>query len=157
MIAEHSYTEVEMLAESKQVIHLLLVEDHLPDVVLTKKAFERGKYPVEIHVVRDGEEALSFLFREGVFQNAIRPDLILLDINLPKKSGYEVLEEIKDHAELRSIPVIMLTSSEAEQDVTRSYSLHANSYLVKPSSLSKFVELVNYIESFWFKVVKLTR
>ncbi len=138
-----------------KVVNILLVEDHLPDIVLTKKAFERGNYKSKLHIVRDGEEAMKFLRKEGGYEDRVRPDLILLDINLPKVSGYEVLEHIKKDENLMTIPVIMLTSSEAEQDISKSYSLYANSYLVKPDSLSKFVEMINKLEGFWFKLVKL--
>jgi len=136
-------------------IEILLVEDHFPDVVLTKKAFERGKYPFKIHVAKDGEEALNKL--TGNHSAKVRPDIILLDINLPKISGYEVLEKIKQDENLCTIPVIMLTSSSEEKDVLRSYKLHANSYLVKPSTLRKFVEIVNHIEGFWFSIAKLDK
>jgi CheY-like chemotaxis protein len=143
--------------EINRVIDVLLVEDNLPDIILTKKAFERGKYRTNIHVARDGEEAILFLRKQGKFAYAISPDLVLLDINLPKVSGLEVLSIIKSDEQLKTIPVIVLTSSEAEQDIVASYSLHANSYLVKPSSLRKFVDMINYIEGFWFNLVKLRK
>lgn len=148
-----------MLAVKKKpqnkAVDILLVEDHLPDIVFTKKAFERGNYNSKLHIVRDGEEAIAFLRKENCYKDAVRPDLILLDINLPKASGYEVLELIKKDPNLMTIPVIMLTSSGADQDIDKSYSLYANSYLIKPDSLSKFVEMINQLEGFWFKLVKL--
>lgn len=152
--AEAAIVPFAMQSESK-TLEILLVEDNLPDIILTEKAFERGRHRAKLYSVRDGEEALAFLRREGTYSAARRPDLILLDINLPRKSGYEVLEEIKRSDDLRSIPVIILSSSEAEQDISRSYHLHANSYLVKPASLSKFVELVNALEEFWFSSTRM--
>lgn len=143
--------------DNKRALRVLLVEDNMPDIVLTKKAFERGKYPTEMAVVRDGEQALLFLKKHTPYAGVFQPDIILLDINLPKVSGYEVLEFIKSDPLLMTTPVIMLTSSEAEQDVLKSYRLHANSYLVKPASLRKFVEIVNQLEGFWFNIVKLLK
>ncbi len=137
--------------------HILLVEDNLPDIVLTEKAFARGTLPCVIRAVRDGEEAIAFLKKQPPYVDVFTPHLILLDINLPKKSGYEVLQEIKKDANLMAIPVLVLTSSDADQDIVRSYSLHANSYLVKPHSLSKFVDLVHHIEAFWLNLVKLPK
>lgn len=140
---------------SNEVVEILLVEDHLPDIVLTKKAFENGNGNSTLHVARDGQQAVSFLKREGKYNNAVRPDLILLDINLPKLSGYEVLEIVKKDKKLLTIPIIMLTSSSAQQDIGKCYSLYANSYLVKPDSLKAYITMVNQLEDFWFNIVKL--
>lgn len=145
------------IEEGNRRVNLLLVEDHLPDIVLTKKAFHKGEYEYDIQIVRDGEQALSYLFQSSPYENAVTPDLILLDINLPKKSGHEVLKEIKHKKELASIPVLILSSSESEQDKLKSYELFANSFFVKPSGLSGFIEMVKYIEGYWFKVGNLKK
>ncbi|ELY44264.1 response regulator [Natronorubrum sulfidifaciens] len=134
---------------------LLLVEDNPGDVRLTKEAFKQGRIENDLYVVSDGNEALEFLHRRGEYADAPRPDLILLDLNLPRKDGEDVLEELKDHPELRSIPVIVLTSSRAEEDVVRSYELHANAYLTKPVDPDEFIETVRAFEKFWFSVVRL--
>jgi CheY-like chemotaxis protein len=143
--------------KNHKAIRILLVEDNLPDIVLTKKAFAKGKIPNTISAVRDGEEAMDFLHKRGIYGHVEKPDLILLDLNLPRKTGYEVLKEIKSDAALMAIPVIILSSSEAEQDISRSYALHANSYLVKPDNLRNFVEMVDHIEGFWFRLAKFTK
>jgi len=135
----------------KKTIEVLLVEDNLADIVFTQKAFQKSSMKVNIYSVRDGEEAIEFLHRKGKYESAKRPHLILLDINLPKMSGHEVLEAIKRDNDLKTIPVIMLTSSDSESDVSQSYSLSANFYWVKPASVSKFSEMVKYIETFWFQ------
>jgi DNA-binding response OmpR family regulator len=124
-------------------------------VFFTKEAFEQSKIKNNLHVVEDGVEAMMFLRNEGQYKEAPRPDLVLLDLNLPKKSGREVLEEIRASANLTDIPVIVLTTSADEEDVLRSYMLHANSYIVKPVDISKFLDIVKTIESFWFGVVTL--
>ncbi len=136
-------------------IEILLVEDNPADVRLTKEAFKEGRLHNTLHHVKDGVEAMTFLRREAPFEQAPRPDIILLDLNLPRKDGREVLEEIKQDPQLRQIPVVVLTTSEAEEDVFRSYDLHANSYLVKPVNVERFMNVVRTIESFWFSVVKL--
>ncbi len=134
---------------------ILLVEDNPGDVRLTKEAFKQGRIENDLHVVSDGDEALSFLSREGEYADVPRPDLILLDLNLPGKDGENVLEELKDDPTLRSIPVIVLTSSSAEEDIARSYELHANAYLTKPVDPDEFIETVRAFEKFWFSVVRL--
>jgi len=134
---------------------ILLVEDNPGDVRLTIEALRDSKVQNQLNVVRDGVEALSFLRREGAFVNAVRPDLILLDLNLPRKDGREVLAEIKADARLRTIPVVILTTSRAEQDILRSYELQANCYITKPVDLDQFITVVKSIEDFWFSVVKL--
>jgi CheY-like chemotaxis protein len=136
-------------------IEVLLVEDNPGDVRLTREALKEGKVSNNLHVAPDGVEALAFLRREGRYAAAVRPDLILLDLNLPRKGGREVLEEIKNDPALRHIPVVILTSSQAEQDIARAYDLHANCYISKPVDLDQFIRVVRSIEEFWFTVVKL--
>jgi len=136
-------------------IDVLLVEDNPADVRLTREALSEGKVANHLSVVGDGIEALRFLRREGAYASAPRPDLILLDLNLPRKSGRDVLEEIKGDEVLRRIPVIVLTTSQAEEDLDRAYSLHANSYIRKPVDLDEFLEVVRSIEQFWFTIVCL--
>jgi CheY-like chemotaxis protein len=133
----------------------LLVEDNPGDVRLTKEALKEGKVVNNLQTVGDGEEAMSYLRRQGPYAQVTRPDLILLDLNLPKKSGREVLAEIKEDPDLRRIPVVILTVSEAEQDIIKSYNLHANCYITKPVNLEQFMEVVQSIENFWLTVVML--
>ena len=136
-------------------INILLVEDNPGDVRLTIEALREGKVHNNLHVVGDGVEALAFLHRQGPYEDAPIPDLVLLDLNLPKKDGREVLEEIKADPHLRRIPVVVLTTSHAEQDVLRSYDLHANCYITKPVDLEQFINVVRTIEDFWLAVVTL--
>ena len=138
-------------------IEILLVEDNPGDVELTREALHDSKVHMRLSVVNDGVEALAFLKREGPHGGAPRPDLILLDLNLPKKDGRAVLAEIKGDGSLRHIPVVILTSSQAEQDILRAYDLHANCYVTKPVDLDQFITIVRSIEQFWFTVVKLPR
>jgi CheY-like chemotaxis protein len=138
-------------------IDVLLVEDDPGDVLLTKEAFEHNKVQNKLHVVSDGEQAIAFLRQEGEFSDAPRPDLILLDLNLPRKDGREVLEDIKADANLRSIPVVVLTTSEAEEDILKSYHLHANAYVAKPVDFDQFIRVVRQIDDFFVTVVKLPR
>jgi chemotaxis family two-component system response regulator Rcp1 len=138
-------------------IEILLVEDSPGDVRLTREAFRDAKVHINLHVASDGTEAMAFLKQEGDHANVPRPDLILLDLNLPKKDGREVLKEIKESPTLKSIPVVILTTSEAEADILRSYQLHANCYITKPVGLDGFLKVVNSIDSFWLSVVKLPR
>jgi two-component system, chemotaxis family, response regulator Rcp1 len=140
---------------SVQGIEILLVEDNPGDVRLTREALKDGKIINNLHVAQDGVEALAFLRREGKYHNAVRPELILLDLNLPKKDGREVLAEIKADMALKRIPVVILTSSTAEQDIVKSYNLHANCYVTKPVDLDQFINVVKCIEHFWLTVVKL--
>lgn len=137
------------------MIDILLVEDNPGDARLAKRALERSKIRNQLHIVQDGVQAMAFLKRQGAYTAAPRPDVILLDLNLPKKDGREVLAEIKDDVHLRRIPVVILTSSEAEQDIVRSYDLHANAYISKPLDLEQFVAVVQSIENFWLTIVKL--
>ena len=136
-------------------IDILLVEDNLGDIELTCEAFQDAKISHRIHIARDGEEALQFLYRRGVYTEAVRPDLILLDLNMPRRGGKDVLAVIKADDELKRIPVIMLTSSEAEDDIAKSYSLHANAYIVKPMELQQFLKVIEAIEIFWLTIAKL--
>ena len=136
-------------------IEVLLVEDNPGDVRLTREALRDGKVHNNLSVVPDGVEALAFLRREGKYADAPRPDVILLDLNLPKKDGREVLEDIKADPALQRIPVVVLTSSEAERDIAQAYALHANCYVTKPVDLDQFIHVVKSIEDFWFSIVKL--
>ena len=136
-------------------VEILLVEDNPGDVRLTIEALRDGKVHNNLNVARDGVEALAYLRREAPFTAAARPDLILLDLNLPRKDGREVLAEIKADAELKTIPVVVLTTSRAEQDVLRSYELQANCFVTKPVDLDQFIDVVKSIENFWLTVVRL--
>jgi CheY-like chemotaxis protein len=136
-------------------IEILLVEDSPSDADLAVETLGESKVLNNLHVVEDGVEALTFLRREGAHANAPRPDVILLDLNLPKKSGLEVLTEIKTDPQLMRIPVVILTTSAAEEDILRSYSLHANCYITKPVDFEQFTKVVRLIEDFWLAVVKL--
>ena len=138
-------------------IHVLLVEDDPGDVLMTQEAFEHHKLRNQLHVVSDGVEALAFLRGEGEYAGSPRPGLILLDLNLPRKDGREVLEEVKNDASLRSIPVVVLTTSQAEEDILRSYNLHANAYVAKPVDFERFIEVIRQIDDFFVSVVKLPR
>ena len=138
-----------------QPIEVLLVEDDPGDVVLITEAFEDNKVSNRLHVVSDGVEALQFLRRQGEYADKPVPDLVLLDLNLPRKDGREVLAEVKDDQELRRIPVVVLTTSKAEEDVLRSYNLHANAYVTKPVDFERFIEVVRQIDEFFVSVVKL--
>jgi two-component system, chemotaxis family, response regulator Rcp1 len=138
-----------------QPLEVLLVEDSPGDVRLTKEALKDAKVHINLGVVRDGIDAMAFLMREGEYATAPRPDLILLDLNLPRKDGREVLKEIKENPELKSIPVVILTTSASEADILRSYLLHANCYITKPVNLDGFLTVVKSIDSFWLSIVKL--
>jgi two-component system, chemotaxis family, response regulator Rcp1 len=138
-----------------QPINILLVEDNPGDVRLTVEALKEGRVRNQLSVVSDGVEALAFLRNQGQYSDAPRPDLMLLDLNLPKKDGREVLAEIKADPALRRIPVVVLTTSEAEADVLKSYALHANCYITKPVDLEQFINVIGTIEDFWLTIVKL--
>ncbi|MFJ3929492.1 MULTISPECIES: response regulator [unclassified Streptomyces] len=138
-------------------IEVLLVEDDPGDELMTREAFEDNKIRNTLHVVRDGQEALEFLFRKGGYAQAPRPDLILLDLNLPKYDGRQVLERIKSDEDLAMIPVVVLTTSSAEEDILRSYKLHANAYVTKPVDLEQFIAAVRQIDDFFVSVVRLPR
>jgi len=140
---------------STKIIDVLLIEDDPGDVLMTREAFEDNKLRNRLSVVSDGVSALEFLRKEGEHTDAPTPDLILLDLNLPRMDGREVLQALKEDAGLRSIPVVVLTTSEAEEDVVRSYSLHANAYVTKPVDFDRFIEVVRQIDEFFVEVVRL--
>ena len=143
-----------MMSDSRP-IEILLVEDDEGDVVMTREALDEGKVLNRLHVMGDGVEAISFLRREGEHADAPRPDLILLDLNLPRRDGRQVLAEVKADDDLRRIPVVVLTTSEAEEDVLRSYDLHANAYVTKPVDFDRFVAVIQQIDDFFISVVRL--
>ena len=143
------------MIERPDPIEILLVEDDPGNVLLTQEALGENKYPVIIHDVPDGVAAMAFLRREPPYSDVLRPDLVLLDLNLPKKDGREVLAEIKADPDLRSIPVVVLTTSAAEADVLRSYDLHANAYVQKPLDMDQFVDVIQTFDEFFLSVVRL--
>lgn len=136
-------------------VEILLVEDNKGDVGLIEEVFEEAKIKNNLHVAEDGEEAMLYLHGKGKFSGSRRPDLILLDLNLPKKDGREVLREIKEDSKLKNIPVVILTTSNAEKDILGAYGLHANAYVTKPLDFDQFMKVVGSIESFWLEIVKL--
>ncbi len=141
--------------DNTEPIEILLIEDNPGDARLAVEALKDSKVSNNLYHVRDGVEAMQFLHRQGEYADAPHPDLILLDLNLPRKDGREVLADIKEDPELRLVPVVVLTTSEAERDLVRTYDLHANAYVVKPIDLNRFIEVVQAIEDFWFAIVKL--
>jgi CheY-like chemotaxis protein len=146
-----------ILSESRQELHILLVEDDPGDVLMTQEAFEHHKITNPLHIVTDGVAAMEFLRGRGKYADAPRPGLILLDLNLPKMDGREVLAEIKSDENLRSIPVVVLTTSSAEEDILRSYNTYANAYVTKPVDLLRFMDVVRQIEDFFITVVQHPR
>lgn len=136
-------------------VEILLVEDNPGDVRLTKEALKESKIYNNLHTVYDGVEAMDFLLKKGKYKKAKKPDLILLDLNLPKKDGREVLAEVKEENNLRRIPVVILTTSEADEDIMKTYNLHANCYITKPVDMNQFIKVVKSIGDFWFSIVKL--
>jgi len=145
------------VADEGVPIEVLLVEDDPGDVLMTREAFEEHKVRNHLNVVTDGADALAYVRREGDFADAARPDLILLDLNLPKRDGREVLKEIKTDPDLREIPIVVLTTSAAESDVLASYQLHANAYVTKPVDFDRFISVVKQIDDFFVSLVKLPR
>ena len=143
------------MTDGRSPVEILLVEDNPGDERLTREALREGKVYHNLHWVKDGVEAMAFLRREGKYAAVPRPDIVLLDLNLPKKDGREVLEEIKSDEDLKRIPVVVLTTSKAEEDVLRTYNLHANCYVTKPVDLEKFIIVVKSIDVFWLTVVTL--
>jgi two-component system, chemotaxis family, response regulator Rcp1 len=146
---------MELMVTGMTAFEILLVEDSPGDVRLTREALRDAKMHINLHVAEDGVEATAYLNREGKYADAVRPDLILLDLNLPKKNGRHVLQEIKESESLKSIPVVILTTSASEEDVLRSYQLHANCYITKPVDLDGFIKVVKSIDEFWLSIVKL--
>jgi CheY-like chemotaxis protein len=144
-----------MLAEAVRPIEVLLVEDDEGDVLMTREALDEGKVLNRLNVVGDGVEAIGYLRGEKGYEGATRPDLILLDLNLPKRDGRQVLADVKGDPDLRRIPIVVLTTSEAEEDVLRSYDLHANAYVTKPVDFERFVEVIRQIDEFFISVVRL--
>lgn len=142
-------------SQSLQTIEVLLVEDNAGDIRLTKEALKESNLLIHLNVARDGEEAMAILRREGVHASMPTPDLILLDLNLPRKDGREVLQEIKADTDLKRIPVVVLTTSESDSDILTTYGLHANCYITKPVDMDQFIKIVKMLEEFWFTVVKL--
>ena len=138
-----------------RIVNVLLVEDSEADADLVREAIEGGKLIINLNVVGDGEEALDYLRRQGKFKEALRPDLILLDLNLPKKDGREVLREVKADPDLSLIPIVVLTTSLGDEDVLQSYQLHANAYIKKPVDFESFIHIVNKVTEFWLSVVVL--
>ena len=143
------------MVDENRPVEILLVEDNPGDERLTREALKEGKVYSNLHWVKDGVEAMEFLRREGTYKDVPRPDIILLDLNLPKKDGREVLQDIKNDDALKRIPVVVLTTSKAEEDVLRTYNLHANCYVTKPVDLEKFIVVVKSIDVFWLTVVTL--
>ncbi len=144
-----------MNPDSVSPIEVLLVEDDPGDVLMTQEAFAEHKVRNRLAVVSDGEEAIAYLRKEGKYADAVRPDLVLLDLNLPRRDGRQVLEEIKSDQSLRQIPVVVLTTSQADEDLLRSYALHANAYVTKPVDFEQFIAVVRQIDQFFVSVVKL--
>lgn len=143
--------------ESIKIVDILLVEDNTGDARLAQEALKESKIKNTLHIVTDGEQATDFLFQRNGYEKAARPDLILLDLNLPKKDGREVLAEIKRNEDLRTIPIVILTMSKSEEDIIRSYHLHANCYITKPLDLDKFIQVIKTIEDFWLSIVQLPK
>jgi CheY-like chemotaxis protein len=143
------------MADNSRLVDVLLVEDDEGDVLMTREAFEHFKVRNPLHVVSDGEQALQFLRQTGPFADAPRPGLILLDVNLPRRSGLEVLAELKQDPDLLLIPVVMLTTSQAEEDILRSYSLHANAFITKPVDFEQFIDVIRQIDNFFLSLVCL--
>jgi CheY-like chemotaxis protein len=143
------------MSKNIKLAEILLVEDNEGDIELTKEAFEEAKFRNNLHIAEDGEEALDYLFKRNGYENSIIPDVVLLDLNLPGTDGREVLDAIKNDPLLKRIPVIVLTSSNADKDIVESYDLHANCYIVKPVNAAKFMQVVQSVENFWVDIVCL--
>lgn len=142
-----------MVEENKKAFKILLVEDNPADIRLTEEAIHESKIDTELHIVKDGVEAINFLKKLGKYSKACRPDLILLDLNLPRKNGLEVLKDIKEDENLKRIPVVVLTISSNEEDLIKAYNLHANCYVIKPLEMKEFYRIINSIVAFWFRIV----
>lgn len=148
---------MEVLSSSLRTPDVLLIEDNEADADLVKEAIAEGPISIRLHVVRDGEEAMAFLKRAGYFADTPRPELIILDLNLPKKDGREVLREVKEDPKLCSIPIVVLTTSAAHEDIENAYRLHANCYLIKPVDFDSFMKIVSQLKEFWFSIVTLPK
>lgn len=148
---------MELMKNGKDKPRILLVEDNPGDIRLTQEALKESNTEIHLDVVSDGEQAIDFLMKRNRFAEAQRPDIILLDLNLPKKNGIEVLKEIKFHDSLKKIPVIVLTTSDADHDITKAYGLHANCYILKPVDFDDFARVIKLIDTFWFNTVKLVK
>ena len=146
---------MDFLKSNKEKPRVLLVEDNPGDIRLTQEALKESKMDVHLDVVSDGEQAIDFLMKRGKYADSIHPHIILLDLNLPKKNGIEVLKEVKAHESLRKIPVIVLTTSDADHDISKAYSLHANCYILKPVDFDDFAKAIRLIETYWFNNVQL--
>jgi len=144
-----------ILMKEMKMVEVLLVEDNPGDVRLTEEALKEGKLKVNLNVVMNGEDAIMFLRKQGRYADVPQPDIILLDLNIPRKSGIEVLEDIKQDARLRYIPVVVLTTSSAEEDILKTYNLHANCYITKPVDFEQFINVIRKVEDFWLTIVKL--
>jgi len=144
-----------ILEKTGRPIQILMVEDNPDDIELTMEALKDAKVNNIVKVVKDGEQAIAYLRCEGEYQGALRPDLILLDLNMPRRDGREVLKEIKNHPNLKRIPVVILTTSQAEEDILNTYDLHANCYITKPVDFDQFLKVIRSIEDFWLTVVRL--
>ncbi len=144
-----------MAEHNGRPIEILLVEDNPADVLLMEEALLEGKLSNNLSAVTNGDDAVDFLKKRGRFRDAVRPDLIMLDLNLPRKDGREVLAEVKNDADLKKIPIVIMTTSRSQDDIERTYSLHANAYVTKPVGVRQFFEVVQKIEDFWFSIVKL--
>jgi len=144
-----------ILMKEMKIVEVLLVEDNPGDVRLTEEALKEGKLKVNLNVVMNGEDAIMFLRKQGRYADVPQPDIILLDLNIPRKSGIEVLEDIKQDARLRYIPVVVLTTSSAEEDILKTYNLHANCYITKPVDFEQFINVIRKVEDFWLTIVKL--
>lgn len=146
---------MDLLRNTKDKPRILLVEDNPGDIRLTQEAFKESSLDIQMDVVTDGEMALDFLFKKGRFADSQKPDIVLLDLNLPKKNGIEVLKEVKADQALKKTPVIVLTTSDADHDISKAYSLHANCYILKPVDFDDFARVIKLIEAFWFNTVQL--
>jgi CheY-like chemotaxis protein len=146
---------MDLLRNTKDKPRILLVEDNPGDIRLTQEAFKESSLDIQMDVVTDGEMALDFLFKKGRFADSPKPDIVLLDLNLPKKNGIEVLKEVKADQALKKTPVIVLTTSDADHDISKAYSLHANCYILKPVDFDDFARVIKLIEAFWFNTVQL--
>ena len=157
MIEKGFEGELMVVNEMGEIVEILLVEDNPGDARLTLEAFKEGKVRTNLNIVDDGQKAMDYLRKEGKYADKPRPDIVLLDLNLPKKDGRQVLAEVKADSDLKLIPVVILTTSRAEEDILNTYDHHANCYITKPVDLSQFMEVVKSIENFWLTLVKLPR